>query len=155
MTSDSESNGNAFTAASHMKAARRERMCTNRHRYETEALALDAAVRRMAAVAEVPLYVYPCPYCVGFHLTSQNKDGTKVSPVLLHLGSGRIFMPHEAPGIGKRSRSRVVRHRRKVAGARREREEAGETYLANIPQPRVADPSEVADFFATHQRPAA
>jgi hypothetical protein len=97
MTSESNQTGTAFAAAARMKAARRTRMCTSKRRYETEALALDAAVRRMAAVSEVPLYTYACPYCVGFHLTAENQDGTKVCPVLLHAGSGRIFMPHEAP----------------------------------------------------------
>lgn len=130
----------------------RDRTCLNLVRYENEALALDAAVRLMAGRADRPLYSRPCGFCLGFHLTADDKGGRRPVVPLLHAGAGaRIFMPHEAPGRGKRRR-RTHLHteiavRRRV---RRTEEQAAEAALSRIPVPRIASPEETAKFFAIH-----
>lgn len=130
---------------------RRMRTCENKPRYETEAVAQDAAVRLMAGRATRPLYVYPCPYCLGFHLTS-NGHGKKPVQPLLHaepdLQHAVLFLPHEAPCRGKRRRAAQTGRRAGLRRHLREREQAGESALDLLPRPQVASPEQAAAFFA-------
>ena len=57
---------------------RNGQMVCVKERHTTEAAAQDAIARIHAANwngHRVPVRVYPCPYCHGFHLTSQQRQG--------------------------------------------------------------------------------
>lgn len=122
-----------------------EHSCLRKNRYETEALALDAAARRMLVGAHRPLRVYPCDYCFGFHLTSSDSgaDSVAVPPVLGEADPQAMLKAHHGKG------RRRARHEQNHDHAKEQQEP-----IDLLPEPHVASPEETAAFFARHQRSA-
>lgn len=122
-----------------------EAACRKKNRYDTEAAAQDKGMRRMLIGADSPLYVYPCEYCFGWHLTSSDKgrDSKPVVPLvdgadpeLMAKGCGS---ERPVPG-GHRRRRRKVESETPIPRVVEER-------LDRLPTPSPASSEEVDAFF--------
>ena len=50
--------------------------CGRKVRYVSEVVALRTAIANMRRDRDIKLWVYQCPYCSGWHLTSHPEPGT-------------------------------------------------------------------------------
>lgn len=130
----------------------RQRSCATKHSYPTFAQASDAGIMRMATGSGVPLYVYPCYFCPGFHLTSTDTwDSTVTLTPLVAATSAQ----ETAARMTVTSRGRSVaataawRHGKRVRQARGRRDQDTDARIdVVLPRPRVASDDEIEAFFA-------
>lgn len=127
----------------------RVKVCRSKRSFSTIEAAFEAGSRLMVLDAGVPLYVYPCLVCPGFHLTRNGEAASSVKvPGFVGSRSLLVFSQKDVhtgmtPKFGRR-----LRRSRKAGKATRERYEAGERHLSVIPLPRPASEAEVEDFFS-------
>lgn len=122
------------------------RGCRKKKRYATETLAMDAGMQRMLTASDMPLRVYPCDHCRGFHLTSKatGSDSVAVPPVQQGANPLLLIPAEERRGgkAGKRDRQHKEARRAKAKRGR-----VAEQTRDGLPEPRVATQAEAAAFF--------
>jgi hypothetical protein len=120
------------------QANNRRHACDLKQSYETQAVAFDIGRLRMATSCPDPLYVYPCPHCVGFHLTSH--PGQDAVPVPAAIEPG-VMTSSQSPRGGMNHHDRSLMRRRVEP-------EPVEGSVEILPLPHVASDDEAQAFFA-------